>query len=251
MFASEGPEFTGHGHGSGQPLVLGGSGGCGCGPGRMNADRGRRSDEAPEGAVDLPPHVMGDCYLSRLAHTFLSPLGFGLVGFSFMPGRLLSLIQAPVADHGKQDSHQAAGHGHVGLGLAEAGDRPLPHGLLAGVGAAQGHAGLAQGPAQGGVAGLGDVPGLGGPADSLLSGVRPVQNSRASALGKRAKSAISDAIMQPQISSIPGTLLRMASNPAQGVWRLAAMIVRRRTSAGAGSGRRYPGSRRRPAAVRP
>ena len=50
-------------------------------------------------------------------------------------------------------------------------------------------------------------PGWVRPADSFRSEVIPAQNSRASALGKRSKGPISAAMMQPQISSMPGTLL--------------------------------------------
>ena len=55
---------------------------------------------------------------------------------------------------------QAAAHDHVGLGFAEASDVALANGLLSGVALAERHGGLAQGPAQRGGAGLGDVAAL-------------------------------------------------------------------------------------------
>ena len=46
------------------------------------------------------------------------------------------------------------------------------------------------------------------PADSFRSAVRPAQNSRASALGKRSKGPISAAMIAAQISPMPGTLMQ-------------------------------------------
>ena len=58
-------------------------------------------------------------------------------------------------------------------------------------------------------------PGWVRPADSFTSAVSPAQNSRASALGKRSKGPISAAMMQLQISPMPGTRLQELRDGAE------------------------------------
>ena len=62
------------------------------------------------------------------------------------------------------------------------------------------------------------------PADSFMSAVRPAQNSRASALGKRSKGPISAAMIAAQISPMPGTLMSSAMSGAKRSLRVAKMI---------------------------
>ena len=59
------------------------------------------------------------------------------------------------------------------------------------------------------------------PADSFMSAVRPAQNSKVSALGKRSKGPTSAAIVAAQISPMPGTLVssRMIGATARCEWR--------------------------------
>ncbi len=171
LFASVGPNSRGRGHRlnkAGAPVM---SPPRKCEPGRIKPNRGLRADETSFRMVTelldvgfVPPNVNqitdlnGDqscrfALLSSMSHS-------GLVGPSFVAGGLLPLINAAVTHHGEKDSQQPAGHGHVGLGLSDPLDQSLTDRFLAGVGTAQGNGGLPQRPAQGGVAGFGDVAGL-------------------------------------------------------------------------------------------
>ena len=93
-----------------------------------------------DGVVSVPPHVVVN---SSGPPLLAEP---DPVGAAFVSGGLLSLVQRPVTDHGKEDAQQASSHGDVGLGLADAAEQALSDRLLAGVGAAQGDGGLADGP---------------------------------------------------------------------------------------------------------
>ena len=164
LFASPGPNSLGRGHRFAEP-------------GRIKARRGHRMDAAscqPRlawiDAVSVPPNVSrvldpkfnDSCGLLSQALLPTVPFGqAGPVGVPFVMGRSTELVNRSVADHGHEYTQKPTGHGHVGLGLAGVLDEPLANGLLVGVGTAQGQSGFAQGPAQGGVAGLGDVSGLG------------------------------------------------------------------------------------------
>ena len=163
LFASSGPNSHGRGHRFAEP-------------GRMKARRGLRMDAAscrPRlawiDAVSVPPNVSrvldpkfnDSCGLLSQALLPTVPFGqAGPVGVPFVMGRRAEIVNRTVADHGHEYTQKSAGHGDIGLGLAGVLDQPLANGLLVGVGTAQGQGGFAQGPAQGGVAGLGDVSGL-------------------------------------------------------------------------------------------
>ena len=163
LFASSGPNSHGRGHRLAEP-------------GRIKARRGLRMDAAscqPRlawiDAVSVPPNVSrvldpklnDSCGLLSQALLPTVPFGqAGQVGVPLMMGRRAELVNRAVADHGHEYTQKSAGHGYVGLGFAGVLDQPLANGLLVGVGTAQGQGGFAQGPAQGGVAGLGDMAGL-------------------------------------------------------------------------------------------
>ena len=136
--------------------------------GRMKPTRGHRCDGAslrqsmPEllNATAIPPYVIvSSSDFSFLNTSFLC--FFGLVGGVEMVGRFGSLVEGAVAHHGVEGSQESSGHGDIGFGVSDAADESLPDFLLSGVMLTQGDGGFAEGPAEGGRAGLGDGSGLG------------------------------------------------------------------------------------------
>src|SRR5438309_2981090 len=137
--------------------------GC-CLSGRMNPSRGHRRDATRSlawRAEKLPPHPfkrnssLGGL-LRRMSFTSCS----GLIQTRGAIDRLLAAIRFLIPHNGVQRAEQPASHRHVGFGLADPPDQSLPNGLLPGVTLTERDGCLAEGPAERGRAGLGDVAAL-------------------------------------------------------------------------------------------
>lgn len=138
------------------------------GPGRIKSGRGHRSDVArTKGAGFVPPTREGVCFsVGHGGDVFLLErgFGFGFYGRRFASagwGHGVSLELGPIADHGMDQGEKPSSQSGIGDGFAALLDEPLfflfPEGVVPG----QAGGGFAQGPSQGGRAGLGDVPGAG------------------------------------------------------------------------------------------
>src|SRR5262249_44945920 len=120
------------------------------GPSAPEQRRGTRAGWPRSGATpDLT-------YLSSRCLRFGFAGGAGLVQARGPVDALLAAIRLLIPHQRVQDTQQPPSHGHVGLGPANACDQPLANRLLVSVALAEGDRRLAQRPAQGGRAGLGD-----------------------------------------------------------------------------------------------
>ena len=125
--------------------------------GRMKASRGHRSGgAATEATAAKIPHDVKDSLSPGLSDLFLSRQPRAVGSRGTVPGRP-TLKGLAVADHRIEDPQQAAAHGDVRLGLADAADQPLTGRFLPHIALAQGDGRLAPRPTERDRAGLGDV----------------------------------------------------------------------------------------------
>ncbi len=228
MFAAVGPNSHCRGH-QGRLFSLGENESR---LGRMKAGRGHQSAGAssPERDATKIPHDVNDPWSPGLSHLLLSSEACVVSGRSTVSDRS-TLEGFSVSHHGVQHAQAVAGPWRrwpwACRCAARVADGSLPAAHRTGTESrppgTRPSASVTE-PA------LVMLPLWVRPADSFMSAVRPAQNSRVSALGKRSKGPTSAAMIAAQISPMPGTLVSREMISANRLLRVAKIISRRSRS---------------------